>query len=142
MSRPIILAAASLAVCVAACSGTPAATQPVVQPSTTTSSGVAVTNVSTDKDGRIDGPSARTLVSKGAKLVDVRTPEEYANKHVEGAVNVPLDTLQSFDFGPTDTPLVVYCSSGKRSAQAAATLRAKGYSVHDLGGMSRFDDSR
>lgn len=140
MSRSILITAASLAALVAACSNTPAATTPVVQPSTTTTSGVAVTNVTTDKDGRIDGPSARTLVSKGAQLVDVRTAEEYAHKHVQGAVNVPMDSISTHDFGPTDTPLVVYCESGKRSAQAAAALRGKGYSVYDLGGMSRFDD--
>lgn len=140
MNRSIlVVAVVSGAACLAACKSAPETReQPVAF--ATTNSGVAVTNVTTDKDGRIDGPSARTLVSKGATLVDVRTPEEYANRHVQGAVNVPMDTIHTHDLGPTDTPVVVYCSSGTRSARAAAALRARGYSVYDLGGMSRFDD--
>lgn len=86
---------------------------------------------------KVDGPRARELVAAGAKLVDVRSPEEYAEKHVDGAVNVPVDTVASSDLGPKDAPIVLYCHSGRRSAKAASTLAAKGYTrVYDLGAMS------
>ncbi len=89
----------------------------------------------------VDGATAKKLVGSGARLVDVRTPEEYAAGHVEGAENVPVDTIATHDFGAKETPLVVYCGSGKRSARAAAALRARGYThVNDLGGMSRWNE--
>ena len=81
----------------------------------------------------------RALVAKGARLLDVRTPEEFAAGHVEGARNVPLDELEKrmSEAGPKDQPVVVYCQAGGRSAQAAKILRANGYTqVIDLGPMS------
>jgi len=87
--------------------------------------------------GTIDGARAKKLVREGAKLVDVRSPEEYAEKHVPGAENIPVDVIDGRDLGPKDKPIVVYCHSGRRSARAADTLRAKGYTnVHDLGAMT------
>lgn len=69
-------------------------------------------------------------------LVDVRTPEEFAGGHLEGAVNVPVE---SPDF-PTlvaslDPSLeyVVYCRSGRRSEIAAAYMIDQGLTVTDLG---------
>lgn len=86
---------------------------------------------------RVDGPAAHELVSKGAVLVDVRSPEEFAEKHIDGALNVPLDAVASHDFGGKDTILVLYCRSGHRSEQAATELVKSGYrNVHLLGAMS------
>lgn len=89
----------------------------------------------------VDVPTAKKLVADGAKLVDVRSPEEYATKHIEGAENVPVDTIADKDLGPKDAPIVLYCGSGKRAARATEALRAKGYTnVHNLGGMKRWDE--
>lgn len=89
----------------------------------------------------IGGARARELVAGGAKLVDVRSAAEYAEKHVDGAENVPVDAIGDRELGPTDTPIVVYCRSGGRSARAASALRARGYTnVYDLGGMSSWDE--
>lgn len=70
-------------------------------------------------------------------LVDVRTPEEFATGHIAGAVNIPLDTLESrLGEVPKDTPIVLYCRTGNRSAQAADLLEGAGYSdIRDLGGI-------
>jgi len=88
----------------------------------------------------VDGATAKKLVGEGAKLVDVRTPAEYGEKHIDGAENVPVDTVGDHDFGPKDATLVLYCHSGKRAARAASTLRSKGYTrVYELGGMSNWD---
>lgn len=59
--------------------------------------------------GKVDGATAHQLVSQDAVLVDVRTPEEYAAGHVEGAVNVPVDAIEAGSAAlPRDKPVVVY----------------------------------
>ncbi len=88
---------------------------------------------------RVDGKEARTLVSEGAQLVDVRTVGEYRGGHIDGAANIPIDQLP----GRTgelskDKPVVVYCQSGARSARAASLLRERGYDVFDLGGIGNW----
>ncbi|MFK7926851.1 MAG: rhodanese-like domain-containing protein [Myxococcota bacterium] len=77
--------------------------------------------------------SSTDLVSslqRGALLLDVRSPSEFADGHVEGARNVPVDAVQSAidSLGEKTQPIVVYCRSGARSAQAARLLMAAGYS--------------
>lgn len=68
-------------------------------------------------------------------LLDVRTPAEYRDGHVAGALNVPVDELAARHgvLGiPRDAELVVYCKSGKRAARARDTLRGLGYSRVEL----------
>jgi phage shock protein E len=91
---------------------------------------------------RGDTPAAKAqaLVAEGAVLVDVRSPGEFAAGHIEGARNIPVDTLatRTAELGPpASTTVVVYCQSGARSTNAARTLRDAGFkSVHNLGPMS------
>lgn len=61
-------------------------------------------------------------------LLDVRTPEEYAQGHVPGAVNIPHDQVASrlADI-PKDKDVVLYCRSGRRAGLAAEVLGAHGY---------------
>ena len=72
-------------------------------------------------------------------VVDVRTPAEYAGGHLDGAINIDL---QSAEFDATISELdpgdeyVVYCQSGNRSAQAVAAMEAAGLDVTDAGGIS------
>jgi phage shock protein E len=85
------------------------------------------------------GAGARALVAQGALLLDVRTPEEFNQQHLPGAVNVPVQELDRrwAEVGPRDRDVVVYCRSGRRSSSAAEILRAHGFTkVHDLGPMS------
>lgn len=87
---------------------------------------------------RINADEARRLVQGGATLLDVRTPQEYGQAHLPGAVNLPLDALQSARGCIPDhaAPVVVYCHSGARAARAAAVLEAGGWKqVYDLGPM-------
>lgn len=90
--------------------------------------------------GSTSGSEARELVAGGALLVDVRTPEEYAGGHIDGAVNIPLQELEQrvHELGPDKSrAIVVYCRSGNRSAQARRFLEGHGFTaVHDLGPMS------
>lgn len=67
-------------------------------------------------------------LDQGALIVDVRTPEEFAQGHVPGAVNLPLQEIAAWaDKLPKDKPVYLYCRSGNRSRQAAEYLKKKGY---------------
>jgi thioredoxin 1 len=87
------------------------------------------------------------LQMSGIQLVDVRTPEEFAGGHLEGAINIDI---KSPDFSSRiaseldkDQPVYVYCRSGGRSASAGEYLAAQGYSeIYDLkGGILSWMDS-
>jgi phage shock protein E len=87
----------------------------------------------------VQGGEARALVASGARLLDVRSPEEFGRGHLPGAVNIPVRELAGRvgEVGATVQEVVVYCRSGHRSAQAAAVLRQHGFTkVHDLGAMT------
>lgn len=90
---------------------------------------------------RVTGEQARTFVKEGAYLLDVRTPGEYTEGHIDGAVNIPVGELDGRlgELPAKDTAIVVYCKSGVRSSNARKLLEEKGYTrVHDLGAMSRW----
>jgi phage shock protein E len=85
----------------------------------------------------------RKLVSEGALLIDVRTPEEYDSKHIEKAINIPVDEVETRlkEFGDPNKPVIVYCRSGKRSARARLILLKHGFtSVYNLGGIGRWPE--
>lgn len=120
---------------VAACGGEASSTPPATAP---TAAQTAAPNAA--GYDRVDGKQAHALVQSGAVLVDVRTPDEFQAKHIEGAVNVPADQIATHDFGGKDKPVVLYCQAGHRSQTAAETLAAQGYShVHLLGAMATWD---
>lgn len=79
----------------------------------------------------------RERLQAGAKVVDVRTPREFAAGAYPGAVNIPLAALASrLAEIPRSRPVVVYCASGLRSASAARVLRRAGYAeVLNGGGL-------
>ncbi|WP_415354668.1 rhodanese-like domain-containing protein [Leptolyngbya sp. FACHB-1624] len=61
-------------------------------------------------------------------LVDVREPSEYRLGHIPNAINIPLRTLtHNLDKIVRDRPMVLYCSSGYRSAMGVMTLHLLGY---------------
>jgi len=76
----------------------------------------------------------------GVVLLDVRTPDEFAGGHLEGAVNLDFEggALEAAlaDLDPSAT-YQVYCQSGRRSALAVALLLDHGFTqVTDLGGLA------
>lgn len=88
---------------------------------------------------RIDGTQAKSLVEAGARLVDVRTPAEFATKHLPNAVNIPVQQFgeRMRELEPKDQAIVVYCRSGHRSGIAFEQLKGAGYSkIYDLGPMT------
>ena len=93
--------------------------------------------------GDITGEQLLALVGTDTVIVDVRTPEEYASGHVEGALNMPLDKFQS-DFASlaldATKPLAVYCRSGNRSLVAYQILVKEGFDkVYHAPGVSQYD---
>ena len=70
--------------------------------------------------------------SDNYEIIDVRTREEYAEGHIDGAFNIPYEINELIEF-PKDTILFVYCKSGARSKVAAETLISLGYEVYALG---------
>ncbi len=73
---------------------------------------------------------------EGIHLIDVRTDAEVARGVIDGAIHIPLHLLPlRADEVPDDKPVVIYCNSGARSAQACAFMAAKGYrNMHNLAG--------
>jgi phage shock protein E len=87
----------------------------------------------------LSGEEALAAVQESENVVlDVRTPEEYAVGHLEGAENL---SLESSDFEQqvadldADASYVVYCQTGNRSARAAQEMRDAGLEVEDAGGI-------
>jgi phage shock protein E len=88
-----------------------------------------------------DPQDVRKLVSEGALLIDVRTPKEFDSKHIEKAINIPVDEVETRlkELGDPKGTIIVYCRSGKRSAKARLILLKHGFtSVYNLGGIGRW----
>ncbi|TXI82478.1 MAG: rhodanese-like domain-containing protein [Flavobacteriales bacterium] len=75
-----------------------------------------------------------TILQQGATILDVRTPAEFAQGHVKGAVNIPLDQLQrSTAKVPKGKPVITCCLSGGRSGVAEGILRQQGFEAYNGG---------
>jgi rhodanese-related sulfurtransferase len=86
----------------------------------------------------ISSSRARLLVGEGARLVDVRSPAEFAAAHLEGARNIPVGEIgrRARELGGSAKPIVLYCASGTRSALAKRTLKSAGFTqVYNLGSI-------
>lgn len=82
----------------------------------------------------INANTAKDLIDNGAILIDVRTEDEYNQDHIEGAINVPLQVIETFTSNLDDT-IILYCATGIRSAEAAKILTEKGYTkIYSLDG--------
>lgn len=78
----------------------------------------------------------KMIKQQNAQLVDVRTPEEFAESGIPGAKNLPLQDIDRTANTSLDKslPIVVYCRSGQRSQMALQILMSLGFTnVHNLG---------
>jgi rhodanese-related sulfurtransferase len=90
-------------------------------------------------DDWVSGAQARKLVQDGGKLLDVRSPEEFSEEHLEGATNINVEELESrMSELSKDKHLVVYCKSGPRAERAAKMLTDAGYQVSEIGRMDQY----
>ena len=79
--------------------------------------------------------------TEGAVLLDVREPDEFAQGHVPGAVNIPLRQFMTVQeqFPDKSTPLFVYCLVGGRSKRACTGFTKLGYTdVHNIGAFNAY----
>jgi phage shock protein E len=77
----------------------------------------------------------RELIRNGAKVVDVRTPAEFNQGHLSGAINLPLQTLSSQLVKLKKEQIIITCcASGMRSGAAKRLLKSQGFeNVHNGG---------
>jgi NADPH-dependent 2,4-dienoyl-CoA reductase/sulfur reductase-like enzyme/rhodanese-related sulfurtransferase len=75
------------------------------------------------------------LAGESPFLLDVRTPQEYADGHIPGAVNIPVDDLRPrLGELPRDREIAVYCQAGQRGYLATCILRQAGFVAANVGG--------
>ena len=76
----------------------------------------------------------------GYIILDVRTPEEFTEKHIPGAINIPNETIRTAEIPELpdkDQLILVYCRSGNRSKQASEKLATLGYTnIVEFGGIN------
>ena len=68
------------------------------------------------------------LLKEGATIIDVRTPEEFEEGHIENSVNIPLNSLrQSLKSLEKNKPIIACCATGMRSGSAKTILKSSGF---------------
>ncbi len=100
-----------------------------------------------EQTDRVTAGSLAEQLSTGEPpiLIDVRTPREWEQRRIDGAINVPLSRVNAgLEALPPERPMILYCASGYRSAIAASLmLRASLPRVADLvGGLAAWESAR
>ena len=91
---------------------------------------------------QVNMDEAITMMEEGSGyiILDVRTPEEFAEKHIPGAINIANETIGTDEIPELpdkDQLILVYCRSGNRSKQASEKLVALGYTnIVEFGGIN------
>lgn len=91
---------------------------------------------------QVNAEEAATMMEEenGYIILDVRTAQEYSEKHIPGAINIPNETIGTEDIPelPDKEQLIlVYCRSGNRSKQASEKLVKQGYTnIVEFGGIN------
>lgn len=76
----------------------------------------------------------KAVVDGGAKVIDVRTAQEYNSGHVKGSVNWPLDQIESWSKKlKSGEEVVLVCRSGARAGQAQSYLERSNITAHNAG---------
>lgn len=80
----------------------------------------------------------KALIQNGAQIIDVRTKGEFMSGHIEGSVNIPLQTLAGqLSKIKKGKPVITCCASGMRSSSAKSMLKENGFpEVYNGGGWA------
>lgn len=83
------------------------------------------------------------IINENAILIDVREEDEYNENHINGAINLPLNTIDENTskelIENKESVIIVYCKSGRRSNEALIMLKELGYkNVYDFGAMDNW----
>jgi len=147
ITRGFIAGVAGVSLLLASCGGD--------DPATAEDAGTAAEATVADSATEISGISTISVEAAAAitdnppddlVVLDVRTPEEFAEGHLEGAVLVDFyaaDFAEQLAALDTDVPYLVYCRSGNRSAQAMGVMEQLGFaSAADIdGGIVAWSDA-
>ena len=85
----------------------------------------------------VKGDQVVKILASGGKVIDVRSQSEYRSGHIENSINIPLaDILNGVKRNgiKKETPVILYCASGARSASAKRFLVKEGYTKVFNGG--------
>jgi rhodanese-related sulfurtransferase len=86
---------------------------------------------------RLFGPGTdfKALKEAGAIIIDVRSPQEFDNGHIQGSKNIPVNIIQREinSIKKWNKPVITVCQSGARSGMAKSTLKAAGIEVYNGG---------
>ncbi|MDT8283559.1 MAG: rhodanese-like domain-containing protein, partial [Gammaproteobacteria bacterium] len=82
------------------------------------------------------------IISEGGQLIDVRSPVEFSQGALDGAINMPINSFQYLkDSIDSTKPVVLYCRTGARSGMVKNYLEQLGFDqVHNIGGIRQFMD--
>lgn len=103
---------------------------------------------SVSKDSRyktISNGELKSIIDKNENIliVDVRSPQEFEDGHIENAINIPNDTIENSEIkvlDDKDKKIVLYCRSGSRSKEASQKLLDMGYkNIYDFGSINNWD---
>ena len=81
-------------------------------------------------DNNISIEKLKEMENKGYIVIDVRSPQEYKEGHIEGAISIPeyeLENRARNELIDLEKPIIVYCSTGHRSKRAQKLLEQMGY---------------
>jgi phage shock protein E len=83
----------------------------------------------------------KSLMQKGALIIDVRSPVEFKSGSIRGSRNIPLDQLQNriSELKKSGKSIITVCRSGNRSAVAKSMLRSAGIEVYNGGAWTSLD---
>ena len=82
----------------------------------------------------------REMLAAGGQLIDVRSPVEFNQGALNGAVNMPIENFKFMkDYIDKLKPILLYCRTGLRSEKIKIHLQQQGYQqVHNIGGYRKF----
>lgn len=90
---------------------------------------------------KISSEEAKNIIdtSNNEIIIDVRGKDEYEKGHIKDSILIPLDTLENTIediVKDKDSQILVYCRSGRRSAEASKIIKSLGYNnIYDFGGI-------
>ena len=136
-----LAAAAVISLSLVACGGDSDADSSVVDMAAPTAASVDALPTAY---GLVTPQQAAAIATSGVTVIDVRTPEEFAEGHIDGAVMIDFygesfaDDIGALD---PDGEYLIYCRSGSRSGQALSLMETLGFEqVYDLdGGVIAYD---
>lgn len=82
----------------------------------------------------------RQLLAQGAQLIDVRSTMEFSQGALNGAINLPVNTIQSsIESIDKEKPVLLYCRSGARSGMVQQFLISLGFQdVYNIGSYNKY----